>query len=94
MNLHQVLVRPVITEKNTALADNGKYVFEVDREANKLQIAQAVSEIFKVTVVNVNTLWVVGKTRRFAQREGKTKPWKKAIVSLAEGQRIELFPSA
>jgi large subunit ribosomal protein L23 len=92
MNSHQVLVRPVITEKNTMLSEQAKYVFEIERTANKMDVARAVAEVFKVDVVHVNTIWVPGKTRRFGRRSGMTKPWKKAIVSLAAGQRIELFP--
>ncbi len=92
MNAHEVLIRPVITEKNTMLATRGQYAFEVHGDANKLEIKRAVEEIFKVKVTAVNTLWVRGKRRRFGRTSGMTKPWKKAIVSLAEGQRIELFP--
>ncbi len=93
MNAHEVLVRPVITEKNTMLADRlNQYVFEVNRAANKLEVKQAVEQIFKVSVTGVHTITVPGKTRRFGRRSGMTKSWKKAIVSLAAGQRIELFP--
>ena len=92
MNAHEVLVRPVITEKGTMLGGMGKYTFEVHRDANKMQIKQAVEEVFKVNVTGVRTLWTHSKTRRFGRRVGRTKPWKKAIVSLAAGQRIELFP--
>jgi large subunit ribosomal protein L23 len=93
MTPHEVLRRPVITEKNTQLNEQSRYVFEVAREANKLQIKQAVEVIFKVTVTAVNTINVPSKPRRFGRSVGRTKPWKKAIVSLAKGQRIELFPA-
>jgi len=93
MTPHEVLRRPVITEKNTQLNEQSRYVFEVAREANKLQIKQAVEVIFKVTVTGVNTINVPSKPRRFGRSVGRTKPWKKAIVSLAKGQRIELFPA-
>jgi large subunit ribosomal protein L23 len=93
MTPHEVLRRPVITEKNTQLNEQARYVFEVAREANKLQIQQAVEAIFKVSVIGVNTINVPSKPRRFGRSLGRTKPWKKAIVSLAKGQRIELFPA-
>lgn len=88
---HEVLLRPIITEKNTLLNDQGKYIFEVQREANKIEIKRAVQEIFKVTVTTVNTITVPGKERRFGRNIGRTKTWKKAVVTLAPGQQIELF---
>ncbi len=88
---HEVLLRPIITEKNTFLNDQGKYIFEVQREANKIEIKRAVQEIFKVTVTTVNTITVPGKERRFGRNVGRTKTWKKAVVTLAPGQQIELF---
>ena len=91
LTAHEVLVRPVISEKNTMLNEQGKYVFEVAPDANKLQIKQAVQEIFKVDVVKVNVLHVPSKTRRVGRSIGRTRPWKKAIVTLRPGQRIELF---
>ena len=91
MNAHQIIIRPLITEKNTNLMSLNKYSFEVDRAANKAQIRHAVEEIFKVTVTNVRTLNVRGKLRRRGNRYGYTADWKKAIVTLAEGDRIELF---
>ncbi len=91
MNAHQIIIRPLITEKNTNLMSLNKYSFEVDRSANKTQIRQAVEEIFNVTVTGVHTLNVRGKLRRRGNRFGYTSDWKKAIVTLAEGDRIELF---
>jgi large subunit ribosomal protein L23 len=91
MNAHQIIVRPLITEKNTNLMTLGKYCFEVDRSANKTQIKDAVEEIFSVTVLKVHTLNVRGKQRRRGTHYGYTADWKKAIVTLAEGDRIELF---
>ncbi|HZR07931.1 MAG TPA: 50S ribosomal protein L23 [Myxococcales bacterium] len=93
MNAHDVLVRPVITEKSTRLTGLNKYVFEVHRDANKMEIKRAVEEVFKVNVTSVRTLWTQPKARRFGRHLGTTKPWKKAIVTLAAGQRIDLFPS-
>jgi large subunit ribosomal protein L23 len=91
MNAHQIIIRPLITEKNTNLMALNKYSFEVGRGANKMQIKEAIESIFKVTVTGVHTMNVRGKLRRRGQRFGYTPDWKKAIVTLAEGDRIELF---
>ena len=91
MHLYQVLRRPIITEKNTALQEQNKYAFEVAEKANKHQIKQAVEKAFKVKVVGVNVLTVPGKTRRVGRRQVKTSPWKKAVVTLEAGQKIEFF---
>jgi len=91
MNPHEVLRRPVITEKSTMLGDYGKYVFEVARDANKIDVRRAVEEIFKVDVRSVNIIHVRAKMRRMGRHQGFTTPRKKAVVTLREGQRIELF---
>jgi large subunit ribosomal protein L23 len=91
MNAHQVIIRPLITEKNTNLMSLNKYSFEVDRSANKFQIRQAVESIFNVSVVKIHTMNLRGKLRRRGQKFGYTADWKKAVVTLAEGDRIELF---
>ena len=91
MNAHQIIIRPLITEKNTNLMALNKYSFEVERSANKMQIKQAIEAIFKVSVTAVHTMNVRGKLRRRGMRYGYTADWKKAIVTLAEGDRIELF---
>ncbi|MBI4494605.1 MAG: 50S ribosomal protein L23 [Chloroflexi bacterium] len=91
MDSYQVLVRPVITEKNTLLNEQGKYTFEVAPEANKIEVKRAVEEIFKVSVLKVNVLHVPGKLRRLGRHSGMTRAWKKAVVTLQPGQRIELF---
>jgi large subunit ribosomal protein L23 len=91
MNAHQIILRPLITEKNTNLMVYNKYSFEVDRNASKTQIRQAIEEIFKVSVTKVHTMNMRGKMRRRGMRFGYTADWKKAIVTLAEGDRIELF---
>jgi large subunit ribosomal protein L23 len=91
MNAHQIIIRPLITEKNTNLMSLNKYSFEVDRSANKMQIKQAIESIFNVSVTAVHTMNVRGKLRRRGMRYGYTADWKKAIVTLAEGDRIELF---
>lgn len=91
MDARDILIRPLITEHSTDLMQESKFVFVVDKRANKIQIAQAVKEIFNVTVENVNTINVKGKTKRRGRTFGKTNSYKKAIVKLAEGQTIEFF---
>jgi large subunit ribosomal protein L23 len=86
-----VLIRPLITEKNTMLTSQGRYTFEVDPRANKPIVRKAVEQIFKVDVTAVNVINVPPKTRRVGRSVGKTSPWKKAIVTLRPGQRIEIF---
>jgi len=93
MNLlaHDIIIKPVITEKSSALIELNKYTFEVHRSANKIQIRKAVEQIFKVKVLSVNTMNVPSKPKRMGAFLGKTRSWKKAIVALPEGQRIEFF---
>ena len=91
MHLYEVLRRPLITEKNTMLQAQGKYAFEVAEEANKPQIRQAVEKAFKVRVTAVNVMSMPGKTRRIGRRQVLTQSWKKAIVTLKPGDKIELF---
>ena len=91
MHLYEVLRRPLITEKNTALQVQGKYVFEVADGANKNQIKQAVEKAFKVDVTAVNVITVPGKTRRVGRRQTLTSPSKKAVITLKPGDKIELF---
>lgn len=91
MNPHQIIIRPLITEKNTNLMQLGKYSFQVDRNATKPQIKRAVEVLFSVKVTAVNTMNVRGKLRRRGKESGYTADWKKAVVTLAPGNRIELF---
>ena len=91
MHPYEVLRRPIISEKNTALQEQNKYVFEVAQEANKHQVKQAVEKAFKVRVVAVNMITVPGKTRRVGRRQVKTSSWKKAVATLEAGQKIEFF---
>ncbi|MGV8082156.1 MAG: 50S ribosomal protein L23 [Coriobacteriia bacterium] len=88
-----IILRPVISEKTYDLIEQNRYTFEVAKTAGKPQIASAVSEIFGVTVTNVNTMNVNGKPRRVRAAKGKTRDWKKAIVTLKEGDTIEFFQS-
>ena len=86
-----VLIRPVVSEKSYALLDQNKYTFIVRNDANKIQIKQAVEEIFKVKVKKVNTLNREGKQSRTRFGIGRRSDTKRAIVSLADGDRIDLF---
>lgn len=90
MNAHDVLRRPIVSEKSYSLLDQGKYTFEVAPGANKTQIKIAVEQIFGVKVESVNTVNTKGKTRRTRFGTGKRKDTKKAIVSLREGT-IDVF---
>jgi large subunit ribosomal protein L23 len=90
MHLYEVLRRPLITEKNSIQQSQGKYVFHVAREANKEQIKEAVETAFKVNVVDVNVMTVTGKARRMRGRVVINPSWKKAIVSLKTGDKIEI----
>ena len=91
MHLYEVLRRPLITEKSTALQAMNKYAFEVADGANKPMVKQAVEKAFKVTVTAVNVVTMRGKTRRMGRREITTNPWKKAVVTLKAGDKIEFF---
>lgn len=88
---YAVVIRPLITEKATLLAGDRKYAFEVDRRANKNQIRNAVQKAFDVEVTSVNTMNVRGKRRTVGRRVSQTRSWKKAIVTLAEGDSIQIF---
>ena len=87
---YDTILAPVITEKATYLSEQNKVVFQVAKDATKDEIAQAVEELFKVTVTKVNTLIVKGKTKRFRGRLGRRSDVKRAIVTLAEGQSIDV----
>lgn len=91
MDAHDIILRPVITEKSTNLMEQNKYTFYVYPQANKIQIRQAVEQIFGVRVAEVHTLKVRGKKRRVGRHEGRTPDRKKAIVTLKPGNKIEIF---
>jgi large subunit ribosomal protein L23 len=94
MLARQVIIEPVVSEKSYALMADGKYTFRVDDRAHKTQVAKAVEEIFDVTVTAVRTIQVRSKPKRRGLHSGRTRAWKKAIVQLAPGDRIELFEGA
>ena len=89
----EILKRPLVTEKMTTLQDKGQYAFEVDTDANKVEIARAIEKTFNVTVESIRTLMFKGKTKSQLTRRGRfagrTSHWKKAIVTLKEGEKIE-----
>ncbi len=86
-----IIIRPVVSEKSFDMIEQNRYTFEVAKTASKPQIADAVTEIFGVTVTDVNTMNVAGKPRRLRYRKGLTRTWKKAIVTLKQGDSIEFF---
>ncbi len=90
MNARDILKRPIITEKTMTIAVENKYTFEVNPQANKIQVRRAVEEIFGVTVTKVTTLRTSSKVRRRGRTLGETREWKKAVVTLKEGDKIEL----
>ncbi|MDI6795440.1 MAG: 50S ribosomal protein L23 [Desulfatibacillaceae bacterium] len=92
MNAHQIILRPLVTEKSTLQKeDSNQLSFEVAKTANKVEIARAVESLFKVKVDDVRTMRVTGKNKRRGRVLGKRRDWKKAIVRLAPGARIEFF---
>ena len=90
-SLYNVIIRPIISERSYDLMEQGKYTFEVAKSARKEEIADAVEKIFNVHVTKVNTMNVRGKMKRVRYQAGMTRSWKKAIVTVAEGESIEIF---
>lgn len=93
LDLSQVLIRPIITEKSIDGTQAGRYTFEVHPRANKIQVKRAIEQFLNVDVIDVNTMRVSGKSRRYGRSIGKTKSWKKALITVKPGQKIELFES-
>ncbi len=89
---YDIIKRPLVTEKTTIQKEESNQLsFEVDRRANRVEIKRAVEKIFKVRVANIRTMHVKGKTKRRGRILGKRRDWKKAIVTLMPGERIEFF---
>ncbi len=87
-----IIKKPLVTEKTTSMMEEKKYAFQVDLRANKIEIKNAVEELFKVKVKSVNTLRVSGKMKRMGANVGRRPNWKKAIITLEEGSKpIEIF---
>jgi len=92
MNIYQVIKRPLVTEKTTLEKDAKNIIaFEIDKDANKIEVKQAVEALFKVEVVEVNTVNMAGKTKRVGKNIGKRSNWKKAYVTLKEGSKVDFF---
>ncbi len=91
MDFNDVIIKPVLSEKSTTLAEMRKYVFRVSKKANKKIVKRAIKEIFNVDPVSVNIINVRGHRKRVRYNYGFTPSWKKAIVTLKEGDKIELF---
>jgi large subunit ribosomal protein L23 len=95
MNQYDVILRPIVTEKSSLMKEDGnRYVFEVAREANKIEIARAVEQLFKVKVVSVHVMNMEGKKRRLGKRTGKRPDWRKAIVKVNPKDKISFFEGA
>jgi large subunit ribosomal protein L23 len=95
MNPYEIIRGPVITEKGTIQKEaNNQLTFEVDRKANRVEIRHAVEKVFNVRVEKVRTMQIKGKVKRLGRAVGKRRDWKKAVVTLAEGQNIEFFEGA
>lgn len=87
-----IIIAPLISEKSMGMIEeNNTYTFKVDKRANKIEIRNAVEEIFNVTVLKVNTINMLGKKRRLGYNQGQRPDWKKAMVKLTDGERIEIF---
>ena len=94
MEVYKIIKKLLVTEKSTvAREESNKYVFEVDRKANKVEIGQAVEKLFKVKVLDVHVMHVLGKKKRTGKVMGQKSSWKKAIVTLTAGNRIEISES-
>jgi len=92
---YKIIRKPIVTERSTKLKEeNNQVVFEVDRRANKAEIAKAVEKLFKVTVLSVRTQNREGKAKKLGRSAGRRKHWKKAIVRVKEGDRVDFFEGA
>ncbi len=88
---YEIIIRPVLTEKTTGLMEDNQYVFRVKRDANKHQIRTAVEQLFDVKVASVNTAIIAGKPKRVGRHFGRKSAYKKAFVTLADGEQLDLF---
>lgn len=94
LNVEDIILGPIVSEKSYSLIEQNKYSFKVHSDATKIDIRRAVEKLFGVSVVKVNTLNVKPKRRRLGRHEGMTSSWKKAIVTLVEGDEIEFFEAS
>lgn len=93
-NIYDIIRTPLISEKGVSMMEDNKYCFKVATYANKHEVKNAIEEIFKVEVLNVNTVKYYGKKKRMGVHVGNRAQWKKAIVTLKEGHKIEVFEGA
>ncbi len=92
MNIYEVIKKPLVTEKTTLEKDAKNIIaFEIDKNANKIEVKEAVEAIFKVEVLDVNTINIAGKKKRVGKNIGKRSNWKKAYVTLKEGSKVDFF---
>jgi len=89
-NAYKVIMKPLITEKGSYLGANNQYLFEVASKTNKVEIKKAIFKVYGVTPLKINIMNVAGKKIRYGRTEGKTKNWKKAIITLPQGQKIDI----
>ena len=92
--MDQVIIEPVLTDKTNVLREQNKYVFRVDPRANKIQVIEAIKDLFDVHPVKCNIINVKGKPKRVRYRKGYTASWKKAVITLPESEKIALFEGA
>jgi large subunit ribosomal protein L23 len=88
---YKILIRPISTEKSTDLTSFNQYVFEVAKNSNKIEVKKAIQAVYNIKPTKVNIIKVKGKNVRHGKTKGKTKDWKKAIITLKQGERIEMF---
>jgi large subunit ribosomal protein L23 len=91
VQVFEVIRRPLVTEKNTALQSQNKYAFEVSKDSNKEQVKEAIEKAFKVNVIAVNIITVRGREKRVGRKKMMVSPWKKAVVTLKTGDKIQIF---
>ena len=93
--VHDIIISPLVTEKSTTQREGqNQYSFKVNKKANKIEIREAVERLFKVKVREVRTATIRGKVKRLGRRSGKRPDWKKAVVTVNEGDRIDFFEGA
>lgn len=90
-NAYKVLMHPVVSEKSAGMAQQGKYVFSVEKNTNKIEIKKAIQNVYGVRVIDITTVVMYGKRKRFGRIAGRRSSWKKAVVTLAAGQSIDLY---
>ena len=91
IDTHKIILRPLITEKGNDMAQDNKYLFEVARKTTKSEIKKAIESEFKVNVLSVRVISMKGKSVRYGRTSGKQKDWKKAIIKIKKGQKIEIY---